>query len=85
VGRQRGYPSNLTDEQWEIIEPMLPLIKEPGRIPTQPFGDIVCTSTGWLFLAAVAGGIPHWQTVYGWFQRWMARGVSAGILGELRE
>jgi hypothetical protein len=41
VGRQRAYPSDLTDEQWEIIEPMLPLIKEPGRIPKHPFRDIV--------------------------------------------
>ena len=41
MGRQRAYPSDLTDEQWEIIEPMLPLIKEPGRIPKHPFRDIV--------------------------------------------
>ncbi|WP_203811293.1 transposase [Paractinoplanes tereljensis] len=41
MGRQRVYPSDLTDEQWEIIEPMLPLIKEPGRIPKRPFRDIV--------------------------------------------
>jgi hypothetical protein len=38
---QRAYPSGLTDEQWEIIEPMLPLIKEPGRIPKHPFRDVV--------------------------------------------
>lgn len=41
MGRQRACPSDLTDEQWEIIEPMLPLIKEPGRIPKHPFRDIV--------------------------------------------
>ena len=41
MGRERVYPSDLTDEQWEIIEPMLPLIKEPGRIPKHPFRDIV--------------------------------------------
>ena len=41
MARQRVYPSDLTDEQWEIIEPMLPLIKEPGRVPVHPFRDIV--------------------------------------------
>jgi transposase len=41
MGRQRAYPSDLTDEQWEIIEAMLPLIKEPRRIPKHPFRDIV--------------------------------------------
>ncbi|GIF26826.1 hypothetical protein Ate02nite_95560 [Paractinoplanes tereljensis] len=33
VGRHRAYPSDVTDEQWEIIEPMLPLIKEPRPDP----------------------------------------------------
>ncbi|WP_435869518.1 transposase [Actinoplanes xinjiangensis] len=30
---ERRFPSDPTDEQWEIVEPMLPLIKSPGRIP----------------------------------------------------
>ncbi|MEU8816649.1 hypothetical protein [Actinoplanes sp. NPDC048796] len=36
VCRHRVYPADLTGEQWEIIEPMLSLIKEPGRIPKHP-------------------------------------------------
>jgi transposase len=36
VERERRYPPDLTDEQWEIVEPMLPLIKSPGRIPKHP-------------------------------------------------
>src|SRR3954467_1708338 len=39
--RQRRYPSDLTDAQWEIVEPMLPLIKSPGRIPKHPRRAIV--------------------------------------------
>jgi transposase len=31
VVRQRRYPSDLTDAQWEIIEPMLLLPKWMGR------------------------------------------------------
>jgi hypothetical protein len=27
VERERRYPSDLTDEQWAVIEPMLPLPK----------------------------------------------------------
>ncbi|WP_239140659.1 transposase [Actinoplanes campanulatus] len=26
----------MTDAQWEIVEPMLPLIKSPGRVPKHP-------------------------------------------------
>ena len=28
---------------------------------------------------------PPWQTVYGWFRQWKARGVTERILDELRE
>jgi transposase len=83
------YPSDLTDEQWEIIEPMLPLIKEPGRVPKQPFRDVVDailyldrSGCSWRQLPV---DFPPWQTVYGWFQRWKQRGVTERILAELRE
>jgi transposase len=39
--RKRRYPSDLTDAQWEIVEPMLTLIKSPGRIPKHPRRAIV--------------------------------------------
>ncbi|WP_203790400.1 IS5 family transposase [Paractinoplanes rishiriensis] len=89
MGRQRAYPSDLTDEQWEIIEPMLPLIKEPGRIPKHPFrdiGDAILyidrSGCSWWQLPV---DFPPWQTVYGWFRQWKARGVTERILDELRE
>jgi transposase len=89
VSRQRVYPSDLTDEQWEIIEPMLPLIKEPGRIPKHPFRDIVDailyldrSGCSWRQLPV---DFPPWQTVYGWFRQWKTRGVTDRILEELRE
>jgi transposase len=89
VGRQRAYPSDLTDEQWEIIEPMLPLIKEPGRIPKHPFRDIVDailyidrSGCSWRQLPV---DFPPWQTVYGWFRQWKARGVTDRMMQELRE
>jgi transposase len=78
----------LTDEQWEIIEPMLPLIKEPGRIPKHPFRDIVDailyidrSGCSWRQLPV---DFPPWQTVYGWFRQWKDRGVTGRILDELR-
>jgi transposase len=89
MGRQRVYPSDLTDEQWEIIEPMLPLIKEPGRIPVHPFRDIVDailyinrSGCSWRQLPV---DFPPWQTVYGWSRQWKERGVTERILEELRE
>jgi hypothetical protein len=36
MDRARRYPSDLTDAQWEIIEPMLPLPKWMGRPENHP-------------------------------------------------
>jgi transposase len=87
--RQRRYPSDLTDAQWEIVEPMLPLIKSPGRIPKHPRRAIVDA-----ILYVVRSGcswrqlpvdFPPWQTVYWQFQQWEQRQVTERILEELRE
>jgi transposase len=87
--RQRRYPSDLTDGQWEIVEPMLPLIKSPGRIPKHPRRAIVDA-----ILYVVRSGcswrqlpvdFPPWQTVYWQFQQWEKRQVTERILEELRE
>jgi transposase len=87
--RQRRYPSDLTDAQWEIVEPMLPLIKSPGRIPKHPRRAIVDA-----ILYVVRSGcswrqlpvdFPPWQTVYWQFQQWEKRQVTERILDELRE
>jgi len=68
---------------------MLPLIKEPGRIPKHPFRDIVDaimyldrSGCSWRQLPV---DFPPWQTVYGWFRQWKRRGVTDRILAELRE
>ena len=87
--RERRYPSDLTDGQWELVEPMLPLIKSPGRIPKHPRRAIVDA-----ILYVVRSGcswrqlpvdFPPWQTVYWQFQQWEKREVTERILEELRE
>lgn len=87
--RERRYPSDLTDAQWEIVEPMLPLIKEPGRIPKHPRRSImdailyvVRSGCSWRQLPV---DFPPWQTVYWQFQQWEKRQVTERILSELRE
>jgi len=87
--RERRYPSDLTDAQWEIVEPMLPLIKEPGRVPKHPRRAIVDailyvvrTGCSWRQLPV---DFPPWQTVYWQFQQWEKRQVTERILEQLRE
>jgi transposase len=89
VERERRYPSDLTDEQWEIVEPMLPLIKSPGRIPKHPRRAmvdailyVVRSGCSWRQLPV---DFPPWQTVYWQFQQWEKRQVTERIVEELRE
>jgi transposase len=89
VVRQRRYPSDLTDAQWEIIEPMLPLPKWMGRPFKHDRRDIVDailyvvrTGCAWRYLPV---DFPPWQTVYGHFTQFNARGTTERILDELRE
>jgi transposase len=89
MARTPTYPSDLTDEQWEIIEPMLPLIKEPGRMPKHPRRDIVDailyvvrTGCSWRQLPV---DFPPWQTVYGQFRKWEKQQVTERIVERLRE
>jgi transposase len=89
VVRERRYPSDLTDAQWEIIEPMLPLPKWLGRPFKHDRRDIldailyvVRTGCAWRYLPV---DFPPWQTVYGHFTQFNQRGTTERILTELRE
>jgi transposase len=89
VDRERRYPSDLTDAQWEIIEPMLPLPKWMGRPEKHPRRAVidailyvVRSGCAWRYLPA---DFPPWQTVYAHFNRFNERGVTERILDELRE
>ena len=35
MSRQRRYPSDLTDEQWALVEPLLPAPRTGGRLVKQ--------------------------------------------------
>jgi transposase len=89
VVRERRYPSDLTDAQWEIVEPMLPLPKWLGRPFKHDRRDIldailyvVRTGCAWRYLPV---DFPPWQTVYGHFKQFNERGTTERILDELRE
>ena len=41
MSRQRRYPSDLTDEQWALIEPLLPAPRTGGRPEKHPRRSIV--------------------------------------------
>jgi transposase len=86
--RDRFYPSDLTDEQWALLEPLLPPPHWDGRKEKWPRREIVDaiayvnrTGCSWRQLPR---DFPPWQTVYWHFARWEEQGVTRQILDVLR-
>ena len=77
--RSPPYPSDLKDEEWELLEPLLPPPKHTGRKRKYEQREIAnaifyllrsgCT---WRMLPR---DLPPWQVVYWHFARWRDTGV----------
>jgi putative transposase len=88
----RHYPTDMTDEQWELLTPLLPKPKwRPGGPGRQPYelrsvlnGVFYVTKTGcqWRMLPIDFG---HWNTIYGYFRAWRRTGLWAHLLEQLRQ
>lgn len=79
---------DLTNEQWEKLEPLLPKGKKSGRPPKHPKRQLingirfrVRTGVQWRDLPDRYG---PWQTVYGLFRRWQRDGTWKRILTQLQ-
>jgi transposase len=88
VPRERCYPSDLTDAQWALVEPLLPAPNTGGRPEKHPRRDIVDailyvvrTGCAWRQLPV---DFPPWQTVYWYFARWEEAKVTEQMLAVLR-
>ena len=90
AGRARGYPSDLTDAQWQLIAPHLPadMPGRRGRPRISPARRIVeailyldRTGCAWRSLPT---DFPPWQTVYGYFAAWRDDGTLTRLHDALR-
>jgi transposase len=80
--------ADLTDAQWAVLQPLLPVGKKPGRPPRwtkrQLINGIrwrVRAGTPWRDVPPAYGS---WQAVYGLFRRWQRAGVWVAILSRLQ-
>jgi transposase len=86
--RPRRYPSDTSDEQWAVIEPLLPPVntggrpeKHPRRAVVDAILYVVRTGCAWRQLPA---DFPPWQTVYWYFNRWEQAKATEKILPVVR-
>ena len=86
-----AYPSDLTDAQWTLLEPLLRERDRvgPGRPPTVALREIVNallyikqTGCAWRYLPH---DLPPRSTVHYYFEKWTADGTLEAVVQVLRE
>jgi len=82
------YPSDLTDREWAILEPLLPKHPakgQPWRYPLRMMVNamfyILRSGCAWRMLPHE---FPPWETVYSRYRLWNKRGVWHKVLDVLR-
>ena len=87
MGRS-AYSSDLTDKQWEILRPLIPLPSKDGRPATVERRELVNAILYVLRSGCPWRLLPHefpaWGTVSYSFRRWQDEGVWEQILQALR-
>ncbi|HYE57752.1 MAG TPA: IS5 family transposase [Rhodothermales bacterium] len=84
------YPSDLSDAQWALLEPLLkPRCSRTGRPRRHPLREVV---NALLYQARNGGAwralpheLPPWTSVYDHFRRWKRDGTLERLHGALRE
>ena len=85
---RRPYPSDLSDEEWAILEPLLGRSARRGRPPKWP-ARRVADAVFYLLRSGCAWRMlpreyPPWQTVYYHFRRWRLDGRLRRAHGAIR-
>ena len=85
---RKPYPTDLSDEQWKLIEPLLPPAKPGGRSRKTDLREVFNAllylnraSCPWRLLPHE---FPPWRTVYNYFRAWIDQAVWHEILATLR-
>lgn len=82
-----SYDSDLTDDQWSALQPLLPKPKKSGRPRTclrrilNAIFYVVKTGCQW---ASIPKNFPPKSTVHGFFRSWTLKGTLESIHARLR-
>ena len=86
--RTACYPTDMSDAEWAILEPLVPAPQSGGRPAKYARRDIVDAifyvkrgGNSWRMLPA---DFPHWKTVYDYFRLWKQSGLYERINDALR-
>jgi len=82
------YPSDLTDDEWRILAPLVPAVQWGGRPAEHARREMINamlyvlrTGCQWRYLPH---DFPPWKTVYTYFRTWRVNGTWQHIHDALR-
>lgn len=85
----KAYASNLTQAQFDLIEPFIPPAKPGGRPREVEIWEVLnaifyvlCEGCRW---RSLPGDFPNWQTVYTYFRNWRKDGTWVRMHDRLRD
>jgi putative transposase len=89
MAERKRYPSDLSDDEWIILELLIPAVRWGGRPADYARREIVNailyvlrTGCQW---RAIPHDLPPWQLVYAYFRTWRRTGTWAQIHETLRQ
>jgi len=76
--KSKPYPSDLTDAEWTILQPLIPSANHIGSPRSVELREVMnalmYVADNGIKWRAMPHEFPAWQTVYGYFRRWSQSG-----------
>ena len=81
---RQAYPSDLSDTEWQLLEPLLPAPKPGGRPVKYPRREVVNAIMYVLRSGCAWRMLPHdlppWRTAFHYFRTWRGRNLGRGSI-----
>jgi len=86
---RQAYSTDLSDAEWQILEPLLPSEKPGGRHRKYQIREIINAIQyilrGGCAWRLMPHNLPHWRTAYEYFRQWKNDGTWLSIHDHLHE
>lgn len=89
MSQRRSYPTDLSDDEWAVLEPLVPAVKSGGRRAEHARREIVNAIWYVLRTGCQWRNLPHdfpaWGTIYTYYRNWRRDGTWQRMHDVLRE